>query len=524
MTEHKNDILLKNGYYYRPVVENGVKIECKIFESYILKIKSSNDRLASNYTLSQIYERMAEYGYVYDCHPNNIVMMVGIENFGNNIYRAGSRTYVDPNYRSKYFSSPDNLEVTELQIKKYKSSAQMIFESRDRKNPGTFKKFIKDNANIFRDWKIHYKKIELKYKGNFQWIMYWGDSSCIDKIIYAAKPKILHYTPFLYEKDQKNFFGGMQNSIYKLISGLTNYDHYVISKYGENSNLSISIFNNKNDEFCDNHHEIEKKSWSEAVELFNPDLIIIHGWWNNYFEVSKNIPIIRYNHLLPQYVDFKHLENDDSRVFYYCVSNRSKNISDTHLNKVTTGWAYPTYLNTTTIKEPVSNIVSVSRLDSSKNCKNVIDWFDDGILFAPSNFESVLEENICHELLDHPRVILDLPQEEIFDKCSSAYCAFVNVHRYENFSIALYEMASLGLPIITNYTDISHPVEEGILEPWMYKIVKTEEEAKSAYEHFKQFSIIERKKIQDCVLNFLNKGAVMKKWNSILTYHLSDVQ
>lgn len=168
------DQILQCGYVYRPVVFDGdVKID-STFESHMNRISKSDDFLAPNYTLEYTYRTMQEYGYVYDGDPSNLVMMVGLQKIGDEIYRSGSRTYVDPKYRTKYFRSPDNLEVSALQINRYIEGARMIFESRQYSTPGLFKHFIR-NTDLFKDWKIYPKKVEILYPYNYQWIMYTGE-------------------------------------------------------------------------------------------------------------------------------------------------------------------------------------------------------------------------------------------------------------------------------------------------------------------------------------------------------------
>lgn len=160
---------LDNCFYQCVKFQNNCNYD-DYFLSHLNFAFTNNDYLSKNYTVDSI-NRMVEYGYVYHKNPENLVFMVGIENFGNSIYRSESRLFVHPAYRKLYWKSIDNYETVIHQINNHISNCNFIFKSREAKNSAGFK--ISKRLNyFFHDWVIHDKQIELKYKNNFQWICY----------------------------------------------------------------------------------------------------------------------------------------------------------------------------------------------------------------------------------------------------------------------------------------------------------------------------------------------------------------
>ncbi len=160
---------LNCGYFYKPVILNGLEDFDVSFIDHLNRIASGGDSLKKNYNLKAI-RRMLEYGYVYNAVDSDLVMMVGIQDFHGGCFRAGSRTYVHPSYRRMLFSSPDGLEVTSMQILNHVKKANFLFESRFAENTGTLRWLMRNP--LFAEWQIYPQKIQLAYRDNWQWIMY----------------------------------------------------------------------------------------------------------------------------------------------------------------------------------------------------------------------------------------------------------------------------------------------------------------------------------------------------------------
>lgn len=158
------------NFFYKPVKVNSYKDYDTNFLTHLNFAFNNNDYLSKNYNL-KVIDRMVEYGYVYHNSPENLVFMVGIEDFGNGVFRSECRLFVHPNYRRPYWKSIDNYETVIHQINNHIKNSKFIFKSREAKNSAGFK--ISQRLNtFFRDWVIHDTQIELRHKNNFQWICY----------------------------------------------------------------------------------------------------------------------------------------------------------------------------------------------------------------------------------------------------------------------------------------------------------------------------------------------------------------
>ena len=179
---------LNSGLKYVSVKEGEESKFDNIFLNHLSFARQCNDRLSANYNLKAI-QRMVEYGYVFNEDPKDMVMMVGIEDFGNRAYRIESKLFVHPKYRSSFWRSPDDYETVKYQISKHKSDSQFLFKSREAKNPAALKVSARLDS-FFQDWFIYPEKIELRYKDNWQWIMYkrsmGGDvKNHVQKLLYS---------------------------------------------------------------------------------------------------------------------------------------------------------------------------------------------------------------------------------------------------------------------------------------------------------------------------------------------------
>jgi len=160
---------VENFFYKRVKVKTDTEYD-SFFLQHLDFAFNNKDPLSKNYTLKSI-DKMVEYGYVYHQSPENLVFMVGIEDFGNNVFRSESRLFVHPKYRKTFWKSIDNYETVIHQINNHVANCNFIFKSREAKNGAGFR--ISQRLHpFFRDWVIHGKQIELRYKNNFQWICY----------------------------------------------------------------------------------------------------------------------------------------------------------------------------------------------------------------------------------------------------------------------------------------------------------------------------------------------------------------
>lgn len=177
---------LKCGYYYTPVKIDNEKNYDDNFLNHLKSANANGDRLSGNYDIQNI-DRMREYGFVYNKSKKDLVYMVGIQDFDDGIYRIESRLYVHPNYRKSFWKSPDNYETIKHQINNLKDKSNFLFKSREGKNTASFKISARYD-NFFNDWQIYKDKIELKWKNNYQWIMYktikGNTNDYIKKIMY----------------------------------------------------------------------------------------------------------------------------------------------------------------------------------------------------------------------------------------------------------------------------------------------------------------------------------------------------
>lgn len=161
---------LECGYIYKPVISGDWEDFDESFLHHLDGAYNNGDALANNYTLKQI-GRMQEYGYVYNQDPNDLVYMVGLENFHSGAYRIESRLYMHPNYRRRYWRSPDNYETVKRQISNHMDTCQFLFKSREAENPAGFLISARLDS-YFNDWVVYPTKIELRYRNNWQFIMY----------------------------------------------------------------------------------------------------------------------------------------------------------------------------------------------------------------------------------------------------------------------------------------------------------------------------------------------------------------
>lgn len=163
-------INLKNDLKYKIIKFKEVYYPDEYFANHLSFAFNNRDALSANYTDKAI-SRMVEYGYVFKDDPADMLFMVGVEDFGNGCLRSESRLFVHPKYRKPYWTSMDNYQTVITQINNHVDHSSFMFKSRTAKNTGGFRVSAR-LTNFFNDWVIHPKQIELRYKNNWQWIMY----------------------------------------------------------------------------------------------------------------------------------------------------------------------------------------------------------------------------------------------------------------------------------------------------------------------------------------------------------------
>ena len=158
------------------------------------------DRMTSNYSYDKLHlHNMFSYSILYDTKKKLPVLLSGVQRVGASSARMFSRYFLFHEYRTNPSSSSlldkvDNFEVFQEEIKTASRFFLFFFWSRD-KSGNFFQKIKKDRSDIFKDWKLFNKKIELMYKGNFQSIFYLNLSS--------DSPEKIITDDLIFKKDSK---------------------------------------------------------------------------------------------------------------------------------------------------------------------------------------------------------------------------------------------------------------------------------------------------------------------------------
>lgn len=155
---------------YHCIVYNGVIEPDARFLAHLDTIQKSNDPLSANYNIRHL-ARMKEYGYIWDEKRQLIPYMTGLEDFGEQMFRIESRTYIHEAYRRRIWKCPDEYVISRYFLDEYSSEASFLFKSREAKNPAGF--LISQRlTSIYDDWVVYPREVELKYPNNWQWIMH----------------------------------------------------------------------------------------------------------------------------------------------------------------------------------------------------------------------------------------------------------------------------------------------------------------------------------------------------------------
>tara|TARA_B100000900_G_C20599924_1_gene725052 strand:+ start:4591 stop:5127 length:537 start_codon:yes stop_codon:yes gene_type:complete len=149
-----------------------------------LRSDSIGDRLGDNYSKDKLnLDQM--YNFIFSYDGDNIVQVSGCQMCSKNVVRVFSRYYVFKEYRtdsSYLFDKTDNFSELKYSLETL-SDYKLVIWSRD-KSAGFFKKLKEHRSDLFYNWKVHNKPIELMYKNNYQSIFYTGDISYMDEVVY----------------------------------------------------------------------------------------------------------------------------------------------------------------------------------------------------------------------------------------------------------------------------------------------------------------------------------------------------
>lgn len=137
----------------------------------IESIQYTNDPLKDNYTLKSILDKLFLFGYLKN-NDGEIVYFSGVESFGDEIHRIETKTYVPPKFRTSSWMNKHNYLLVDEHKFLLRDSTNFLFKSREAKSSAIHKKCMRMVPESFPDWKIYPTQIQLRYKDNWQWIMY----------------------------------------------------------------------------------------------------------------------------------------------------------------------------------------------------------------------------------------------------------------------------------------------------------------------------------------------------------------
>tara|TARA_B110000977_G_scaffold15295_1_gene18815 strand:+ start:815 stop:1372 length:558 start_codon:yes stop_codon:yes gene_type:complete len=149
-----------------------------------LHLDSLDDRLSENYVIDRLnLDKMYNFNFTYD--GDDLVQVSGCQIFSENVVRVFSRYYVFNEYRTDSRNSldkSDNFEELKYSLDTL-DQFKLIIWSRDS-SAGFFKRLKRGRPDIFTDWTVYDKRIELMYSDNYQYIFYTGDISYLNDVIY----------------------------------------------------------------------------------------------------------------------------------------------------------------------------------------------------------------------------------------------------------------------------------------------------------------------------------------------------
>jgi|TARA_B110000091_G_scaffold33322_1_gene35114 hypothetical protein len=129
-------------------------------------------RLSDNYDLKGLHlKKMYMYNFVFD--GDEPVFSSGAQNVGNRGMRVFSRYFAFDKFKTdgtKLLEKNDNFEELEFTLKHIRG--KIVIWSRD-KSPKFFERLKEGKPDIFSDWNVHDKKINILYPNNEQYIFYY---------------------------------------------------------------------------------------------------------------------------------------------------------------------------------------------------------------------------------------------------------------------------------------------------------------------------------------------------------------
>lgn len=150
-----------------------------------MKVESKKDRLSDNYDKWLKLESMSMYCIVIDTDTNKPVMTSGAQHMSNNCCRLFSRYYLFNDYRTKHndnlYAKVDDFKTDLYMLEQLKNKYKLFFWSRD-KGTGFFKRIKNARKDVFHNWIVHDRLVEILWKDNIQGIIYTGDIAYIKEL------------------------------------------------------------------------------------------------------------------------------------------------------------------------------------------------------------------------------------------------------------------------------------------------------------------------------------------------------
>ena len=188
------------------------------------------------------------------------------------------------------------------------------------------------------------------------------------------------------------------------IKTLPHHEHFVLSRYGERETpRSHFVFmRGQNDHAPDTPWEelleTEEAAWNRAIQCFQPDCIVAHGWWTNPVYPSS-VPVICYYHVVPQYMNFDGVLDHNHK--HVAVSQRSQDAAEAYLQQAIDGFVYPVaFADIPKLQLPtVNKVANITRCDKTKNCQLGHQWFGNRAqIYTKANFD-FKSEDVDYEFL-----------------------------------------------------------------------------------------------------------------------------
>lgn len=151
-----------------------------------LENDSVGERLENNYKGKMLHlDKMYNFNFL--VNGNDPILVSGSQICSPNVCRVFSRYYVFKKFRTnnqqKLLNKIDNFFELQYTMETLQNKFKLIIWSRD-KSVGFFKKLKKQRSDLFYNWKVYDKPIELMYKNNYQFIFYTSDISYLNEVMY----------------------------------------------------------------------------------------------------------------------------------------------------------------------------------------------------------------------------------------------------------------------------------------------------------------------------------------------------